>query len=43
MFSVSKLNFWLTEKTETKQVVNGILKWVEGVAVEKAMNPGRRF
>ena len=43
MFSLSTLYFWLTEKTETKQVVNRILKWVEGVAVEKATNPGRRF
>ena len=42
-FRLSTLYFWLAGKTKTKQVVNRMSKWVEGAAVEKATNPGRRF
>ena len=43
VLSLSTLYFWLAGKAKTKQAVNRMSEWVEGVAVEKATNPGRRL
>ena len=41
VFRLSTLYFWLAEKTETKQVVNRMSKWVEGGGSWKGHESGQ--